>query len=76
MLILWLHVSRNPSPHTTREVQKRSFRSRNTGKKDIGFFVCVAIIRILALMLLLDKFPETAFSQLQNQIKNPGHHEN
>ena len=68
MLILWIHVSQNPSPHTTREVQKCSFRSRNIGKKDIGFLcVCVVIIRILALILLLDKLPETAFSHLQNQ---------
>ena len=68
MLILWLHVSRNPSSHTTREVQKCSFRSRNIGKKDIGFFfLLVIIIRILALILLLDKLPETAFSHLQNQ---------
>ena len=28
----------NTSPHTMREAQKRNFGSRNTPKKDIGFF--------------------------------------
>lgn len=43
------------------------FQEQQHRKNGYWICVCVVIIRISALILLLDKLPETAFSHLQNQ---------
>lgn len=59
-----------PKPITTYHQRSTKMQFQEQKHREKGywiFFLLVIIIRILALILLLDKLPETAFSHLQNQ---------
>lgn len=65
VLLLQLHVSQSPSPHTSREVPKVRFKKYRY--RTWNWILGVGTIKILILILSLDKLSESEFSHLQHQ---------